>query len=258
MAQVASATLNKPAWVDLATTDSAAAREFYTKVFGWAVEVNPDPQYGGYGIAKSNGDDAAGIGGTQSPDQPAAWSVYMGSDDLETLSSTVQDAGGTVAVPAFDVGDQGRMAVFQDPSGAFISAWQATQMSGFHTHGSNAFGWAELNARGVAAVLPFYEQVFGWTAKQVGTPERPYTEFQVDGHSIAGATEMTPMVPPEVPSYWLVYFAVDDVDATHRTAVGSGATELVPPIDFPGGRMSILQDPQGAAFGLMNFSGAPA
>jgi hypothetical protein len=258
MAQVASATLNKPAWVDLATTDAAAARAFYSKVFGWNVEVNPDPQYGGYGIARVNGQDAAGIGGTQSPDQPAAWSVYIGSDDLEALSKAVSDAGGTVAVPAFDVGDQGRMAVFRDPSGAFISSWQATKMGGFQAQGSNAFGWAELNARGVDGVLPFYQQIFGWTAKAVGTPDRPYTEFQVEGHSIAGATEMNPMVPPEVPSYWMAYFAVDDVDASHRTAVEAGATELVPPIDFPGGRMSSLQDPQGAAFGLMKFTGAPA
>jgi predicted enzyme related to lactoylglutathione lyase len=257
MAQVASATRNKPAWVDLAATDAEAAREFYSKVFGWTVDVNPDPQYGGYGLARANGKDAAGIGPTQSPDQPAAWSVYIGSDDLETLSKAVADAGGTVAVPAFDVGDQGRMAVFQDPTGAFISSWQTTRMGGFQAEGANAFGWAELNARGVERSLPFYEQVFGWTAKPVGTADQPYTEFQVDGHSIAGATEMNPMVPPQVPSYWMVYFAVDDVDASHRTAIDAGGTELLAPIDFPGGRMSIVNDPQGAAFGLMTFSGAP-
>ena len=122
-----------------------------------------------------------------------------------------------MAAPAFDVGDQGRMAVFQDPGGAFISAWQATAMGGFQTQGANAYGWAELNARGADAVAPFYERVFGWAPKAVGSPEQPYTEFQVDGHSIAGATEMNPMVPAEVPNYWLVYFSVDDVDATHRT-----------------------------------------
>jgi len=82
MAHVVSATLNKPAWIDLTTTDPAAARDFYAKAFGWNIEVNPDPQYGGYGIAKIDGQDAAGIGGTQAPDQPAAWSVYIGSDDL--------------------------------------------------------------------------------------------------------------------------------------------------------------------------------
>jgi uncharacterized protein len=256
MVEAATRIINKPAWVDLGTSDAAAAGEFYSRVFGWSVEVNPDPQYGGYGLAKIGGQDAAGIGPTQSPDQPTAWSVYIGTDDIEALSQRVASAGGTVAAPPFDVGDQGRMAVFADPTGAFISAWQATQMGGFQTEGANAFGWAELNARGVGSALPFYQQVFGWTPKDVGSPEQPYTEFQIDGHSIAGATEMNPMVPPEVPSYWLVYFRVADVDASHRKAIGAGGSELLAPVDYPGGRMSIVRDPQGAAFGLMNFSGS--
>ena len=100
-------------------------------------------------------------------------------------------------------------------------------------------------------VLPFYEKAFGWTLKPSGSPEQPYTEFEVGGQSIGGATEMNPMVPAEVPSYWLVYFTVNDVDAAHRTAVEAGGRELTPPMNFPGGRMSILNDPQGAAFGLL-------
>jgi uncharacterized protein len=253
MVEAATRILNKPAWVDLGTSDPAAAREFYSKVFGWNVEVNPDPQYGGYGRAKVNGQDAAGIGGTMSPDQPTAWSVYIGTDDIEALAKSVADHGGTVAAPPFDVGDQGRMAVFVDPSGAFISAWQAAQMGGFTTQGDNAFGWAELNARGVEKALPFYQSVFGWDPQTSGTPEQPYTEFHLDGKSFAGATEMNPMVPADVPSYWQIYFNVEDVDASHRTALDAGARELLAPMDFPGGRMSVVMDPQGASFGLMTL-----
>ena len=255
MTDMATRTLNKPAWVDLSTKDPAAARAFYSKVFAWDIEVNPDPQYGGYALARIDGQDAAGIGGTQSPDQPSVWQVYIGTDDLEGLSRRVTDAGGTVVAPAFDVGDQGRMAVFQDPSGAFISAWQGSRMGGFQTHGANAFGWAEVNARGVDTVVPFYQRVFGWAPKVTGSSEQPYTEFQVDGESIGGATEMNPMVPTQVPSYWLVYFSVDDVDASHRKAIDAGAREMLAPMDFPGGRMSIVTDPQGASFGLLQLAG---
>jgi len=254
MADAAVAILNKPAWVDLASKDPAAARDFYSRLFGWNVEVNPDPQYGGYGIAKVDGKDAAGIGGAMSPDQPSAWSVYIGTDDIDALSKRVADAGGTVAMAPFDVGDQGKMAVFQDPSGAFISAWQGARMGGFQTDGANAFGWAEVNARGVDKVLPFYERAFGWTLKPSGSPDQPYTEFQVDGDSIGGAAEMNPMVAAGVPSHWLVYFSVDDVDAAHRKAVEAGARENLAPMDFPGGRMSILTDPQGANFGLLSLA----
>jgi predicted enzyme related to lactoylglutathione lyase len=253
MAETMTAVVNKPTWVDLAAKDAAAARDFYSKLFGWKIDVNPDPQYGGYGRAQIDGQDAAGISPTQSPEQPSAWSVYIGTNDIDALSERVKAAGGSILAPAFDVGDQGKMAVFADPGGAVISAWQATQMGGFQTQGPNAFGWAELNARGVDKSLPFYERVFGWTLKPSDSPDQPYTEFQVDGESIGGATEMNPMVPAETPNYWLVYFTVSDVDASHRKAVDSGARELLAPIDFPGGRMSIVSDPQGAAFGLMSL-----
>jgi len=254
MAGTATATTNKPVWVDLGAKDPAAARDFYSKLFGWTVELNPDPQYGGYGRAQVGGKDAAGIGGTQSPEQPSAWSLYIGTGDVEALTRKVVEAGGFVVAPAFDVGDQGRMAVFQDPSGAFISAWQTTEMGGFQAEGPNSFGWADLNARNVESVLPFYERVFGWKLKPSGSPDQPYTEFDVDGQSIGGAAEMNPALPASTPNHWLVYFTVPEVDAAHRAAIQLGGREIVGPFDFPGGRMSIVTDPEGAAFGLMTLS----
>ena len=156
----------------------------------------------------------------------------------------------------FDVGDQGRMAVYQDPSGAFISAWQGTRMGSFQTNAPNSYGWAEVNARGVEKALPFYEQVFGWTARssEMGEGQAPYIEFQLDGQSIAGAWEMNSMVPAEVPSYWQIYFMVEDVDAAFRKAIDLGAKEMVSPQEFPGGRFAIVSDPEGASFGLLKMA----
>ena len=172
------------------------------------------------------------------------------------MAQRVQAAGGIVIAPPFDVGDTGRMAVFQDPTGAFISTWQPMTMHGFGTTGPNTFGWAELNARGVEQALPFYESVFGWTHRtsELGEGQPPYHEFLLDGESIAGAQEMNPMVPGEVPSYWTIYFNVDDVDASFRTAIDAGAQELVAPQDFPGGRFAIVSDPEGAVFGLLRLT----
>ena len=62
MPQTTTATANKIVWVELSTPDAAAARDFYAKLFGWRVEVNPDPQYGGYALAKVGDADVAGIG----------------------------------------------------------------------------------------------------------------------------------------------------------------------------------------------------
>lgn len=259
MADAKTATVNRPVWVDLATSDTAAARDFYTKVFGWNVEVSPDPQYGGYGRAQLGGRDVAGIAGKMSPDAPTAWSLYIGTDDSDALAKRIEAAGGSVVMQPFDVPEQGRMGVFQDPSGAFICSWQTTGMGGFAATGAGAFAWAELNARGVDRAVPFYEQVFGWTSRSsdMGEGQPPYIELLRDGQSILGAMEMNQMIPAEVPSYWTVYFGVDDVDATFKTAIEAGGREMVAPMDFPGGRFAVLGDPQGATFGILKMT-APA
>jgi len=256
MAQ-AIATAIKPVWIDLASKDTRKSQDFYGKLFGWRVEVNPDPQYGGYGLAKYDGKDVAGIGPTQSPDQPTAWSFYVGTDDLGELSRRVESAGGKVVSPAFAVGDQGRMAVFQDPAGAFISAWESSRMRGFQTQGPNAFGWAELNARGLEKAIPFYERAFGWATKRSPMGSGPdYAEFQVDGDGVAGGTELNPQTPAGTPSHWLVYFGVDNVKAASERAVELGAGQVVPPQAYEGGEFAILTDPQGAAFGLFKSTRA--
>jgi predicted enzyme related to lactoylglutathione lyase len=256
MAQTMTGTTNKPAWVDLSSEDAEASRDFYAKLFGWQVEVNPDPQYGGYGLAKLGGSDAAGIGPTMDPNAPTAWNLYIGSDDIDALARRVAENGGSIVMAPFDVGDQGRMAVFLDPAGAFISAWEGTRMGGFQTDAPNSFGWAELNARGVDNALPFYTAVFGWSVKTspMGEGQPDYNEFQIGDKSVGGAWEMSPMVPAEVPSYWQVYFAVDDVDAAFRKALELGAREINAPTEYPGGKFAIVADPQGANFGLLKTS----
>jgi predicted enzyme related to lactoylglutathione lyase len=243
--------VNKPVWIDLASSDPAASRAFYARVFGWTVEVNPDPQYGGYALAKIDGRDVAGIGPAQAPGAPTAWSIYVGTTDTDALAEKVRAAGGSVVMPPFDIGDQGRTAVFQDPSGAFICGWQASAMGGFGSDGSNTFAWAELSARGIDRAIPFYAAVFGWDATEREMPGGPpYVMFQLGGEDVAGGMEMSPMVPAEVPSFWMVYFGVDDVDASFKTALEAGAREMMPPTAFPGGRFAILGDPQGGVFGL--------
>jgi predicted enzyme related to lactoylglutathione lyase len=257
MAETKTSVANKPIWVDLSSTDAAASRTFYSALFGWKVEVAPDPKYGGYGLAKIGGKDVAGIGPTQAPGMPSAWMPYIGTNDAEDIAREVQAAGGKVVAAPFDVPEQGRMAVFQDPTGAFISVWQPINMTGAQLVGvPNSFGWAELSARGIDKAVPFYKKVFGWGAKKSemgpeGAPE--YTEFQLGGESIAGGQEMPSMVPAGVPSYWLVYFNVDDVDQSFKKATGSGAKTMLEPQEFPGGRFAILADPQGAAFGLLKM-----
>ncbi len=244
-------TLGRARWVDLGTSDPQGAQQFYSQLFGWRMDVTDDPQYGGYAIGVIDAGQTAGIGGLQDPGQPTVWSLYIGTQDIDALSERISQEGGSVIAPPFAVGDQGRMAIFADPGGAVISAWQGEGAGQFVTDVPGAFSWGELNARGVQQVIPFYQRVFGWTTRVSDGGEQPYYEFQLDGQSVLGAIEMPPELPAEVPSNWLIYFDVEDVDAAFQRAVELGGQEVVPPGEFPGGRFAIVTDPQGATFGLL-------
>ena len=255
MADTRTSVGHAPIWLDLSAGDPDKERAFYSKVFGWSIEVNPDPQYGGYSLAKLDGKDVAGIGPKQDPSGPTAWLVYVGSADAADTARKTQAAGGKVVVEPMQVGPQGRMVVIQDPTGAFLGIWEPGQMKGAEVmRQENAFSWAELNSRGIDKTTAFYSKVFGWTVKSndMGPDNPPYLEFQVEGESVGGGMEMNPMVPKEVPSYWMPYFGARDVDKAHERAKAAGAREMLPPMDFPGGRFSILSDPEGAAFGIMS------
>ena len=245
-------TTAKPIWIDLMSADAEGSRRFYGELLGWTAEVNPDPQFGGYSVAQLKGRDVAGIGPLMG-NGPTAWTVYVGTNDANETARKVQAAGGSVIAPPMDVGPQGRMAIFQDPSGAVFGVWQPGEMAGFGVEGEpDSFGWAELSAKGLDKAIPFYEQVFGWGQKT--TPmgnSGSYTEFQLDGHSVAGSMDVTGIVPDQVPSYWGIYFTVADLDAAFAKATALGAVEMMAPQEYPGGRFAIVRDPQGAVFGML-------
>ena len=113
MAEAKTAVANKPIWVDLSSQDAAGSRDFYSKLFGWKVEVNPDPQYGGYALAKIGGKDVAGIGPKMSPDAPTAWLVYIASADAADTVKKAKAAGGNVLGEPMQVGPQGTRLTVQ-------------------------------------------------------------------------------------------------------------------------------------------------
>ena len=119
-----------PSWIDLATPDPAASKEFYAALFGLEYDDQPTDQEGtDYTMARRNGHSAAGMM-QLSPQMaasgmPPVWSTYVAVDDLDATVAQVQSEGGAVMQPPMDVMDAGRMAVIADPSGAVICLWEA-------------------------------------------------------------------------------------------------------------------------------------
>lgn len=117
-----------------------------------------------------------------------------------------------------------------------------------YPHGT--FSWADVASTNFSQTRTFLEKLFGWTSVDMPTGEgKPdYTMFYLDGIVVAGGA---PTYLPEVPSFWMNYVSVDDVDEAVAKAELLGAKILMPAMDvFDSGRMANIQDPEGAVLGL--------
>lgn len=245
-------------WVELATTDEAAASKFYSTLFGWTERLVPMGEAGQYHIFTLGGRDAAAMY-KMMPDMmkagvPPHWGAYVAVDDVDATTKRAESLGAKVVAPPMDVMEQGRMAVLSDPSGAVISVWQAKAHSGIGVAGEpGALAWVQLNTTDTAKVKPFYSGLFGWAFRDDPMQEGgQYTTWMRGNEPTAG---MMPMPPNAgAPPHWLSYFAVTNVNESHAKAVSLGAKSHVPPTPIPAmGEFAVLADPQGAFFAIARF-----
>ena len=246
-----------PCWIDLATPDVPAAVAFYSGLFGWVGNESP-PEAGGYVICNLGDEPVAGIGPFMGDAQPSAWSTYFAVDDLDDTAARVEKAGGQVLMPPMDVMDAGRMGVFIDTSGAVFGAWQKITFGGAGVANEpGALTWNELMTRDVEGSKAFYGAALGLGSK-VGemSPASPYTDWLVGDASVASMSTLDmPQFPPDLPSHWMVYFAVADINASAAKVAELGGTISVPPTEIPIGTFAVAADPAGAFFSMIQMAG---
>lgn len=128
------------------------------------------------------------------------------------------------------------------------------------SHPSGALSWFECGTRDAERSKSFYTQLFGWIAVDLPMPGGmgTYTIIRAGGADVAGLYQLAGPMFEGVPSHWMTYVAVDDVDATARRATELGGKVVAPPMDVPGvGRMAVLQDPTGAHISVSYFDQHP-
>jgi predicted enzyme related to lactoylglutathione lyase len=233
-------------WTDLATPDPAAAKAFYGALFGWEAEDG-----GYYSMQRVNGKDVAAIAG-QPPAQrdagaPPAWQSYITVASADGAAQRAGELGGAVHAPAFDVMEAGRMAVIQDPQGAYFMVWEPKNHIGAGlVNAPGAFCWNELAAADLDTAPDFYTELFGWSTEPYeGGPMR-YLTIKNGQATNGGMREKQPQEPP----YWLVYFAVEDIDASIAKLTELGGSTIAGPFEMAMAKIAVAQDPQGAVFAL--------
>jgi len=113
-------------------------------------------------------------------------------------------------------------------------------------------GWIDLTVPDADKIKAFYQSVVGWESAPVSmgdyddyTMNQPDTENAVTGicHKRGGNANL--------PSQWLIYITVSDVDASAKTCVAQGGKILIQPKNMGSyGRFCVIQDPAGAVAAL--------
>lgn len=244
------------AWMELATTDQPAAKSFYTSLFGWEPQdlpTGPDDVYTmfslggrltGGALTLSHEERSSGI--------PPHWQLYIAVQDADHTVRRAEELGARTVHPAFDVMTYGRMAVFQDPTGAFVSVWQAREHKGMGIAGENgAFCWADLQTHDRERAAKFYGSLFGWEFLPGKDKDSEGYLHIRNGEAYIGGLPPARTLPERVPPHWLAYVQVADCDTLTAHAAQMGARILAGPMTVEGSlRFSVIADPQGAVFAL--------
>jgi uncharacterized protein len=108
-------------YIELAVTDIAATKKFYSSVFGWSF-TDYGPDYTSFSAS------AAGLDGgfyKADPHEPLAKTaplIVIYSSDLPATEAAVLAAGGTIVVPTFEF-PGGRRFHFADNVGNVLAVW---------------------------------------------------------------------------------------------------------------------------------------
>jgi len=243
-------------WFELMTSDPKAAIPFYTEVIGWKSQPYADDAASGYTMWLGSQGPLGGVMELPEPARkmgaPPHWTSNVEVTDVDATVAKVRELGGNVFMGPTDLPKIGRFAVIADPQGAAINIFKpATDMSSHDNSKQGEFIWCELLTTDHEAGFRFYNTIFGWekiTEHDMG-PMGKYLIYGRKGKPLGGMMTKSKEMP--MPSSWIYYVQVADLEGAVARATKMGARLLHGPMDVPGGsRIAQLADPQGAVFAL--------
>ncbi|MDR3387973.1 MAG: VOC family protein [Rudaea sp.] len=247
--------------VELVTPDIAASKQFYSGLFNWAFD---DIQSGDahYAAASLDGRPVAGLiqksvkAGEQR--QPA-WLTFISVRDVDAARAAAAQHGAKVLFEPHTLADRGREAVFADPQGAVFAVLASS--SGDPPDELAAPGewiWSSLITSDPDKDAAFYQALTDYEVFDITDADGPQEHLQLASDNYARASVNSfPLNRPDMHAHWLNFVRVDDVAKASAKVTALGGRVIVEPReDRHGGKIAVVADPQGAHFGLMEWSDA--
>jgi uncharacterized protein len=139
--------------------------------------------------------------------------------------------------------------VLKDPGGAIVGIATASDCAS-----TVEVVWHVLHTSNLTEAVVNYRTLFGWNIARepVESPHGDFHEFWWnDAQAISAGAMLGVGDRPQVHPHWLFFFNVKSLDAAVAFTRQAGGTATDPTSAPTGERISICEDPQGAAFGLI-------
>jgi predicted enzyme related to lactoylglutathione lyase len=249
--------VGKLVFTELVTPDLDAAKTFYGKLFGWTFQ-DIALGSGKYAEAESGGHPVGGIFQRDIPPgehrQPA-WLTFLSVRDVDAAGSLAVQHGAKLLFAPHDIPGLGREAVLADPQGAvFAMLASASGDPPDEPPALDAWIWSSLITGDPDTAAAFYQAVFGYEVYDM--PAKAEAQHFILANENFARASVNPMPDrPGAHPAWIDYVRVENASRATAQVVALGGRVLVPPfVDRHGGHTAVVADPQGAPFGLLEWS----
>ena len=112
-------------------------------------------------------------------------------------------------------------------------------------------GWIDMTVDNAPEVRDFYKAVVGWETDDVdmGGYSDYVMKMPASGEGVSGVCHSRGS-NADLPSGWLIYIIVADVEDSAAACGANGGKVIVEPRDLAGGRFCVVEDPGGSVAAL--------
>ncbi len=250
--------VGKLIFVELVTPDLASSKKFYSGLFGWTFR---DIKAGGieYAEALLDGHSVAGLIHKNVPateKRQPAWLSFFAVRDVDTAKKVAVSNGAKVLFEPHGIPDRGREAVFSDPQGAvFVVLASSSGDPSDVLAEPGEWIWSSLITSDPDTAAAFYQKLFDYEVFELPASESARHLLLASDNYARASVNTLPANKPNLHPHWLNYIRVEDAVKMTTKVVALGGRVLVSPrTDRHGGKVAVVADPLGAAFGLLEWS----